>query len=141
MTSKSIIPCLNYKNATNAIEWLCNAFGFQKHLIVPNADGKIIHAELTLDNIMIMVGSSDSGTEFSKLIKHPSDIGGFQTQCPYIILDDKEIDEHYKTAKKNGAKIIVELKEEDYEGKNYSCYDLEGHLWSFGSYDPWNTKT
>ncbi len=141
MTTKSIIPSINYKNAITAIEWLCNAFGFQKHLIVPNAEGKIIHAELTLDNIMIMVGSTDSGTEFSKLIKHPSDIGGFETQSPYIVLDDKEIDEHYKRAKKYGAKIIVELKEEDYGGKNYSCYDLEGHLWNFGSYDPWNTKT
>ena len=140
MTTKSIIPCLNYQDATTAIEWLCNAFGFQKHLIVPDDNGKIIHAELTLDNIMIMVGSSDSGTQFSKLIKHPRDIEGFETQSPYIVLEDKEIDEHYKIAKQNGAKIIIELKEEDYGGKNYSCYDPEGHLWNFGSYDPWKTK-
>jgi len=140
MTTKSIIPCLNYKDATTAIEWLCDTFGFQKHLIVPDANGNIVHAELTLDNIMIMVGSSDSGTQFSKLIKQPSDINGFETQSPYIVLDDKEIDEHYKKAKNNGAKIIIELKEENYGGKNYSCYDLEGHLWNFGSYDPWKTK-
>lgn len=139
MTIKSIIPCINYKDATTAIEWLCNAFGFQKKLIVPDGNDKIIHAELTLGNIMIMIGSSDSETQFSKFIKHPSDIGGFETQSPYIVLDDKEIDEHYKTAKKNGAKIIIELKSEEYGGKNYSCCDIEGHIWNFGSYDPWIT--
>ena len=38
-------------------------------------------------------------------------------------------------------KIVIELKAEDYGGKNYSCYDPEGHLWNFGSYDPWKTES
>ncbi len=33
------------------------------------------------------------------------------------------------------------LKEEDYGGKNYSCWDPEGHLWSFGSYNPWTDSS
>jgi len=134
MKASAIIPCLAYKDAPAAIEWLCNAFGFEKHLIVPGEDDTIAHAELTLGNIMIMTGSMQNGTEFSKLIKHPSDIGGFQTQSPYIVIE--EIDDHYARAKAAGAKIVIDLKAEDYGGKNYSCYDLEGHLWNFGSYDP-----
>ena len=35
------------------------------------------------------------------------------------------------------AKIAIEIKDEDYGGRDFSCYDLEGHLWSFGTYDPW----
>ena len=133
MKAKSIIPSILYKDATIAIEWLCTAFGFEKHLIV--------HAQLTLGNIMIMTGSSQRLSEYSKLIRQPSDIGNFETQSPYIVLEENDIEAHYKKAKEQGAKIVIELKSEDYSGKNYSCYDIEGHLWNFGSYDSWNTET
>ena len=141
MNAKSIIPCIGYKDATAAIEWLCNAFGFEKHLIVPGENGIIAHAELTLGNIMIMTGSQQHDSEYSNLTRHPADMGNFETQSPYIVLDDKDIKTHYETAKKHGAKIVIELKAEDYGGKNYSCYDIEGHLWNFGSYDPWKTES
>ena len=36
-----------------------------------------------------------------------------------------------------GAAIVDELAQQDYGGKGYSCRDPEGHLWWFGSYDPW----
>ncbi len=133
-----IIPCLTYKDAKAAIEWLCNAFGFEKKMVVETDDGKIGHAELTCNGIMIMLGSSDSGSEWSKLIRHPSDIAGFETQSPYIIVDDP--DAHYERAIKHGARIAIDIKAEDYGGKNYSCYDPEGHLWSFGSYNPWKSE-
>ena len=42
-------------------------------------------------------------------------------------------------AKAGGASIAMEIRDEDYGGRGFSCYDLEGHLWSFGSYDPWVT--
>ena len=31
-----IIPGMRYRNAPAAIEWLCKAFGFEKHLVVPD---------------------------------------------------------------------------------------------------------
>ena len=85
---------------------------------------------------MIMAGSTQSGTEFSKLIKHPGEVGGYETQSPYIVVDNPDV--IYERAKKKGAKIAVEITTKDYGGRGFSCYDLEGHLWSFGSYDPWN---
>jgi uncharacterized glyoxalase superfamily protein PhnB len=138
MKAKSIIPCLGYKDALAAIEWLCNAFGFEKHQVFAKDDGVVEHAELKLGVVMIMMGSQKHDSPYSKLIKHPGDVGGFETQSPYIVIDD--IDEHYARAKKHGARIVMDLKEEDYGGKNYSCYDVEGHLWNFGSYDPWTVK-
>ena len=32
---------------------------------------------------------------------------------------------------------VREPEEPDYGGWLYQCLDPEGHLWSFGSYDPW----
>jgi uncharacterized glyoxalase superfamily protein PhnB len=36
-----------------------------------------------------------------------------------------------------GAEIVMEVEDQDYGGRLYSCLDPEGHLWSFGTYDPW----
>ena len=138
MKATAIIPCIAYKDAAYAIDWLCNAFGFEKHLIVSGEKGTIAHAELKLGNIMIMTGSQNYESAYSKLTTHPENVGGLETQSPYIVID--EIDEHYARAKAHGARIVLELKAEDYGGKSYSCYDCEGHLWNFGSYDPWKQE-
>ena len=34
-TRASIMPCLRYRDAPKAIEWLCSVFGFEKQLVVP----------------------------------------------------------------------------------------------------------
>ena len=36
-----------------------------------------------------------------------------------------------------GAEIVIDIKDEDYGGRGFTCRDPEGHVWSFGSYDPW----
>jgi uncharacterized glyoxalase superfamily protein PhnB len=56
-TRATVIPCFRYRNAPAAIEWLCATFGFEKHLVVPNDDGTVAHAQLSFGNGMIMVGS------------------------------------------------------------------------------------
>ena len=60
------------------------------------------------------------------------------TQSAYIIVSD--IDEHYARAKAAGVTITIEIKDEDYGGRVYSCRDPQGQLWNFGSYDPWQTE-
>lgn len=35
------------------------------------------------------------------------------------------------------AAIIRDIQDEDYGGRGYTCRDPEGHIWNFGSYDPW----
>ncbi len=40
-------------------------------------------------------------------------------------------------ARAAGAQIVLDLKDQDYGGRDFSCFDLEGHLWTIGSYDPW----
>ena len=56
-TKATVIPCLRYRDAAAALEWLCRAFGFEKQLVVPNKDGTIAHAQLSFGNGMIMLGS------------------------------------------------------------------------------------
>ena len=135
-TNSTVISCLRYRDAPAAIEWLCNTFGFEKHLVVPNEDGTIAHAQLSFGNGMVMLGSVQKDeTEFGRLMKQPDEIGGGQTQSSYMVVIDA--DAGYASAKAAGAKIAMDIKDEDYGGRGFSCFDLEGHLWNFGTYDPW----
>ncbi|MCD2259989.1 VOC family protein [Psychroserpens luteolus] len=134
-TKACIIPVIQYKNAKVAIEWICESFGFEKHLVVQGDDNTIIHAQLTYGNSMIML-SSENNNEYGKLIKTPNSLNGINTQAPYIIVE--KIDEHYKNAVAKGVKILIEIKDEAYGGRGYTCKDIEDHIWSFGSYNPWN---
>ena len=135
-TKATIIPVLRYRDAPAAIEWLCLTFGFEKHLVVPNNDGTIAHAQLSFGNGMIMLGSVlNDETEFGLLMKQPDEIGGGSTQSAYVVVTDA--DAIYASAKAGAARIAMQIRDEDYGGRGFSCYDLEGHLWSFGTYDPW----
>jgi len=131
-----IIPTMRYKDASAAIEWLCNAFGFEKHLVVPGENGTIAHAQLKFGNAMLML-RSEINNEYGKFIKTPKDLDGINTQAPYIIVE--EIDDHYSRAIAAGAEIVLDLKEEEYGGRGYSCRDIEGYIWNFGSYNPWTS--
>jgi uncharacterized glyoxalase superfamily protein PhnB len=135
-TKITVIPVLRYRDASAAIEWLCQTFDFEKNLVVPSEDGTIAHAQLSFGNGMIMLGSVlKDETPFGRLMKQPDEIGGAETQTIYMVVNDA--DAVYARAKAAGAKIAIEIKDEDYGGRGFSCYDLEGHLWSFGTYDPW----
>ncbi len=133
MTS-TIIPCLQYRDAHVAIDWLCNAFGFERRAVYAEA-GIVHHAQLTFGTGMIMLSSADSAGEWSKRIVQPDEIGGRETQCACVIVDDA--DAHHAQAVAAGAEIVDDIADQDYGGRGYSCRDLEGHLWWFGSYDPW----
>ena len=133
MEKSNIIPSMRYRDAPAAIEWLCSVFGFRKHLVVPSENGTIAHAQLVLGNGMIMLGS-DSDDEYGKVVSPPGK-DGVNTQSCYIFIE--EIDAHYAHAVAADAEIIMEIADQGYGGRLYSAKDPEGHLWNFGSYDPW----
>jgi uncharacterized glyoxalase superfamily protein PhnB len=60
--------------------------------------------------------------------------GGRNTQSVYVVVEDP--DAHHARAVAAGAKVVMPLEDKDYGGRGYSARDLEGHVWSFGNYDP-----
>ena len=130
----NIIPGMRYFDAPAAIDWLCEAFGFSKHLVIADDQGGIAHAQLILGNGMIMLGSVRPPEEFDGLVKNPTEVG-INTQAPYIYVE--EIDEHYRRAREAGAEMVYDIADQDYGRRLYTARDPEGYLWSFGSYNPW----
>ena len=121
----NIFPGFRYKDAPGAIEWLNKAFGFKELMSHPDGKGGIAHAELMLGRGVIMLGSErdEPGNPFAKA-KHGV----------YVYVAD--VDGHYAKAKSAGATIARELENTPYGSREYSAWDSEGFLWSFGNYLP-----
>jgi uncharacterized glyoxalase superfamily protein PhnB len=132
----AIIPCLGYARAQEAIEFLCDAFGFARHAVYESEDKAVVeHAQLTLEGNMIMLSSAARGGEKQRLgMVTPADVGGMVTSCLYVVVED--VDAHFERARAAGASIIDPPADQDYGGRSYEARDLEGNVWSFGNYDP-----
>jgi uncharacterized glyoxalase superfamily protein PhnB len=133
-TTVTVIPTLLYADCPAAIEWLCNTFGFEKHAVYPGEGDTVAHAELTFGNGMIMLGSAKE-EGYGKLVTTPSKLNGATTQAAYLIVSDT--DALYERVKAAGAEIVKEMTSTDYGSRDFSCRDPEGHIWNFGTYDPW----
>lgn len=130
-THPTIVPVIRYRDAEAAIEWLEQAFGFEEKEIHRGDDGTIQHAELRFGAGLVMPGQ----------VREEGWMGG-TTPDPrsspvsiYLVVDD--VDAHHDRAKAAGAEIVYELTDQDYGSRDYSARDLEGNLWSFGTYDPY----
>ena len=135
MTGGSIIPKMRYRDAAAAIAWLCEFFGFERHLIVPGEGDSIAHAQLRFGaENMIMLGSH-TDDEYSSWVQ-PADSGQPCTQCVYIVVPNP--DAHHRKAVAGGATILGDIQDAEYGGRGYTCRDPQGQIWSVGSYNPWS---
>ena len=132
----SVIPTMRYDNANRAIEWLCEVLGFQRHLVVPGPNNTVVHAELKLGSGMVMLGSASdrADSEYGRLITQPRCANGSETQCPYVVVPDA--DAVYARATAADWRILIDIKDENYGGRGFTCADPEGHMWNVGTYDP-----
>src|SRR5262249_52453152 len=122
----AFISSVIYQDNRAAVEWLQKAFGFEVAFILTDSAGKIVHAEMSHGDGMVMVGD-----EWVDWAKSPASVGGANTQRIHVRID-KNIDEHCERARAAGAKITGEPRDEFYGDRVYSVQDPEGHHWTFG---------
>jgi uncharacterized glyoxalase superfamily protein PhnB len=131
----AVIPAFRYSNAPAAIDWLCDVLGFTRHAVFEGKNGIIEHAELSLGNGMIMLGSTKDD-EHGRRFKTPTELGGLETSSTYIVVPDA--DAVHARAVAAGAEIIRPIQDTPYGSREFALRDPEGHSWSIGTYDPWN---
>jgi uncharacterized glyoxalase superfamily protein PhnB len=120
----SIFPVLRYQNARAAIDWLVQAFGFEKHREFAGPDDTVAHAEIRFGPSVIGLSSATppvGGNPWSQV-----------RQGIYITVDD--VDSHYERARHAQADIVVPLRDMDYGSREYTARDPDGMLWGFGTY-------
>jgi uncharacterized glyoxalase superfamily protein PhnB len=124
MTYATIYPTLTYDDAGKALDFLTDAFGFERHAVYTSEDGGIRHAELRLGNGLVMLGSAREGVAATR-----GRGGGI-----YTVVGNP--DEHARLARAAGAELTNELHDTDYGSREYSARDPEGNVWHFGTYQP-----
>ncbi|CAM5331169.1 MULTISPECIES: VOC family protein [Streptomyces] len=121
-------PTLLYGDAKAAVRQLTEAFGFTELAVYEGEDGKVAHAELAQGGGVVMLGSKGTGSAFDRVMEGAGPAG------VYVVVDD--VDAHHRRAVEHGAEILMPPTDQDYGGRDYMARDLEGNVWSFGTYVP-----
>jgi len=114
-----------YRDPIAALRWLEDAFGFEPTMVVMTPEGMLAHSEMRFGDGLIMIGG-EGGRHRSPLA-----LGGASTHGVHVQLTSG-IDAHCERARKAGAVIDREPADQPYGDRVYTCFDLEGHSWSFG---------
>ncbi len=122
-----ITPYLHYHNVSAAVSWLEKAYGMIPRFSMPDSKGKIMHAEMTYAEGVVMMGPA---SEEHKGLS-PKDLPGVN-QGLYVYVGNLE--RHYNQAKEAGARIIMEPETMFWGDRIYSTLDLEGHHWTFAQH-------
>lgn len=127
MTSNgpTLYPCVAYRDAQAAIDWLERAFGFERMAVHPQEGGPVVHAELAFGTSVLMVATLDDADAAKPKRRF---------NAPYVYVADP--DAHHARAVSQGADVTRELQDTDYGSREYCARDLEGNEWSFGTYRP-----
>ena len=136
--ASQIVSVLRYKDVEQAAVWLCRAFGFRRRRVVRDAAGEVRYILLASGRSTLLLRPV-SNSDFDDLMTQPENAGQASTQVCYLAVSD--LDAHYRRAAIAGAHIELAPGRDGLGGNFYSCRDLEGHVWSFGTHDyrvaPW----
>lgn len=117
------ISSVLYYDAPESLDWLCKAFGFEVAMRIPGPDGRVLHAELYLDDARIIIGQPVPTRKWTT----PKQ-SGMRTQSLYVHVDDP--DAHCNAARSAGAKVLSD-PENVHGQRRYLAEDCEGHHWWF----------
>jgi uncharacterized glyoxalase superfamily protein PhnB len=122
---KMIWPCINCSDARAMIDFLVG-LGFRLQFVTPEEGDTVDHSQLVWpEGGGVMLGSAGRDeSEFSERA-----VGAGST---YVVTDDPK--GVLARAESLGARLVRELREEDYGSLGFSIADPEGNLWSFGTY-------
>jgi uncharacterized glyoxalase superfamily protein PhnB len=130
--TQTIYPAIRYRDADASLQWLKAAFGAEEHAVYRGADGAIRHVELRIQGNIVMFGQYDKAGFLGGTAPDPLS----STVGLYVVVP--EPDAAHDRAVAAGARVVRGLEDTDYGSREFSVRDLEGNLWSFGTYDPSN---
>jgi uncharacterized glyoxalase superfamily protein PhnB len=109
MPSSAVIPVLAYEDVEQAVEWLCETFGFTERWRAGSH-----RAQLAVGDAGIAVTDGGSGR------------GGAN-----VMVRVEDVDAHYGRASAHCARISGPPADHPYGERQYTAVDLGGHTWTF----------
>lgn len=113
MPASAVIPVLAYEDVRQAVEWLCNVFGFRERLHIGNHRSQLVVSEGA-----VVVSERGAGQDFN---------GSSHS----LIVRIEDVDSHYKRALAYRAKIVQPPTDYPYGERQYTVEDVGGHHWTF----------
>jgi uncharacterized glyoxalase superfamily protein PhnB len=114
MPIATVIPVLNYADATAAAAWLCRVFGFTQRLRI--GDHRI---QLNVGSGAIVIAKSDSNGSYVVPATHS------------IMVRVSNVDVHFDRATQQGAAVSGKPASMPYGERQYGAIDPGGHHWVF----------
>jgi uncharacterized glyoxalase superfamily protein PhnB len=131
----TVTPFIAYEDASAALAWLAEAFGFTERTRLTMPDGSIGHAEMTVGaDGLIMLAEATPDYQGPRRHAETCEAARRWLSVPYVIdgalvmVDD--VDAHFDRARRAGATILSE-PEDTGHGRGYRAADPEGHRWMF----------
>jgi uncharacterized glyoxalase superfamily protein PhnB len=105
----AVIPVLAYPDVGEAVEWLCETFGFAERWRAGSH-----RAQLAIGDAAVAVTEGGSGSASTNVM---------------VRIDD--VDAHHARAVERGAQVSGPPADHPYGERQYTAVDLGGHTWTF----------
>jgi PhnB protein len=118
---------LTVVDVARALSFYERAFGFKRWMAVPGPDGSIAHAEMSYEDVTLMLGppSHEAGS------KAPAAFGGSPVTL-YVYCRD--VDALFEKAKAAGVRVIEAPQDMFWGDRITRLEDPEGHRWCFATH-------
>jgi uncharacterized glyoxalase superfamily protein PhnB len=128
-----LIPATRYRDPEAALTFLRDVLGLEEGAVFRDEGGAIAHAQMRCGAGLMMFGP-ERATAFDRFMVAPGEIGGRETTTIYAVVDD--VAARHDRAVAGGARVVMPLEPQPQGGRSFSVADPEGHIWTFGDYDP-----
>lgn len=128
-----LVPATRYADCEAALAFLRDVLELAEHAVFRDGEGGIVHAQMRLGDGMMMFGPPQHGA-FDRFMVAPGEAGGRETTTIYAVVAD--VAGLHERIAARGADIVLPLEAQDHGGSSFSVRDPEGHVWTFGDYDP-----
>jgi uncharacterized glyoxalase superfamily protein PhnB len=113
----TVVPVLIYPDVREAVDWLCDAFGFVERVFI----GENHRAQLSFGDGALIVGD----VRGDRRPPRP----GETTHSVLVRVEDARA--HCEHARARGARILMEPRDFEYGERQYNAVDFAGHQWTF----------
>jgi PhnB protein len=123
-----VSPYIMVKDVDKAVDFYVKAFGFQVKEVAPDEDGSGVHAELTYNDQLIMLGKQGA---FGGTTTAPSTSNVESPITLYAYADN--VDDFYQHAITNHAEGKQAPEDSFWGDRMCQLQDLDGYIWCFAS--------